>query len=439
MKFLAPSRDRRSERGQVLVLLAVILPVLVLFAALAIDVGFAYVTKAKLSKAVDAACLTGMKNLAQGQATAQTLALNSFNANYGTSGLDAKLPSVNITFSINAAGQTQINVNATATIRTFFMGYFPQWSTVQVKDAAQAQRGKLIMSLVLDRSGSMNNNGGGAALPPAVTSFVGDFDNATDEVAMVSFGSDATVDVPINYNFITPITNAVNALKGNFTGATFGPGGLTLAQAQIDSVPILPSQNVTKVAVYFTDGHVNTIQDTFACTSKWGNTLYNYGGFDADNCGYSGRPCVDFFDPTTGTDLANSDYSSGVDKNGNPGHQPTPDCTGVTKFLSQQTGKLTTFTRAAVTADSQYRALQTANAMRAENPPTYIYAIGLGNSIDQTFLKEIVNDPSSPTYDPSQPVGLAVFVPNCPSPACTSNLQQVFQTIASQILLRLTQ
>ena len=124
MKLLAPAGIRRSERGQVLVLLAVILPVLVLFAALAIDVGFAYVTKAKLSKAVDAACLTGMKNLAQGQATAQTLALNSFNANYGTSGLDAKLPSVNITFSINAAGQTQINVNATATMENVFHGDF---------------------------------------------------------------------------------------------------------------------------------------------------------------------------------------------------------------------------------------------------------------------------------------------------------------------------
>ena len=108
------------------------------------------------------------------------------------------------------------------------------------------------------------------------------------------------------------------------------------------------------------------------------HTPYNYGGFDADNCGYGSRACVDVFDPSTGTDLANKDYSSGVDKNGNPGHQPTPDCTGVTQFRSRQTGKLTTFSRTAVTSDAKYRALQTATAMRTENPGMLIYSIGLG-------------------------------------------------------------
>jgi len=423
VKFRARMTKRRDEQGQILILLAVVLPILVLFAALAIDVGFAYVTKAKLSKAVDAACLTGMKNLSQGQATAQTLAQNSFNANYGSSGLDANPPQVNITFSTNAAGQTQINISATATIKTFFMGYFPQWSTIQVQDTAQAQRGKLIMSLVLDRSNSMNGNGGAAALPTAVTSFVNFFDNATDEVAMVSFGSNATVDVAINTNFVTPITNAVKAMK--FAGATFGPGGLTLAKAQNDSVPIQPGQNPSRVVVYFTDGYVNTIQDTLACTSSWGNTLYNYGGYD------SGSSCH-FFVPTTGTD-----WGSLV--SGNPPHQPTPNCTGVSNFYSQQDGMLESFTANHIAPEARYRALQTANAMRAENPPTYVYAIGLGDSVDAAFLQQIANDPSGATYDPTQPAGLAVTVPNCPSSTCTANLQQVFQTIAARILLRLTE
>jgi Mg-chelatase subunit ChlD len=423
--------DRRNDAGQILIIVAIVLPVLVLFAALAVDVGFAYVTKAKLSKAVDAACLTGMKNLAQGQNTAKTLAQNSFNANYGTSGLDGSPPQVDITFSTNASGQTQINISATATMKTFFMGYFPQWSTLQVKDSAQAQRGKLIMSVVLDRSASMNNNGGAAALPPAVTSFVNFFDNASDEVAMVSFASNATVDVAINTNFITPITNAVKAMK--FGGATFGPGGLTLAQVQNDSVPIQPGQNPSKVVVYFTDGYANTIQDTFNCTSTLGPTLYNYGGYDA-----SSGNVFDFFNPVDGADWESSG-SHGLDSNGYPPHQPPPDCTGVTKFISQITGQPTTFSRANITADAQYRALQTANAMRAENPATYVYAIGLGKLVDQAFLQQIANDPASATYNPNQPAGLAVFVPDCPSATCTAELQQVFQTIAARILLRLTQ
>jgi hypothetical protein len=75
--------------------------------------------------------------------------------------------------------------------------------------------------------------------------------------------------------------------------------------------------------------------------------------------------------------------------------------------------------------------------MRAEG--MYVYSIGLGNSVDSSFLQQIANDPASSTYDASQPQGLAVFAPSCPSSQCTAQLNQVFQTIASKILLRLTQ
>ena len=142
--------------------------------------------------------------------------------------------------------------------------------------------------LVLDRSGSMKNNGGSTALPPAVTTFVTYFDNTNDEVAMVSYASNAVVNVAINYNFKTPITNAANAMS--FSGGTFGPGGLTLAKAQNDSVAVQPGQNVVKVVVYFTDGYVNEIQDTFNCPAA---KLINYGGYDSGTS-------VDFFDPANG-------------------------------------------------------------------------------------------------------------------------------------------
>ena len=77
--------------------------------------------------------------------------------------------------------------------------------------------------------------------------------------------------------------------------------------------------------------------------------------------------------------------------------------------------------------------------MRTENPGMYVYAIGLGSNVDQTFLKQIANDPASPAYSSSQPEGMAVFAPSCPSTQCSAQLQQVFQTIAAKILLRLTQ
>jgi Flp pilus assembly protein TadG len=394
---------------------------MLLFMALAIDVGFAYVTKAKLSKAVDAACLTAMRNLAQGQTIARNLATNSFNGNYQVSSLDQVPPTVAVSFSTDSYGQTLVNVNGAATIRTFFMRMLPNYQTFSVNDSAQATRGKLVMSVVLDRSGSMASNGGSTALPPAVTTFINYFDNSNDEVAMISFASNATIDVPIGYNFITPITNAVNAMK--IAGGTFGPGGLTNAKTQNDSVAVLPGQNTVKVVVYFTDGYVNNIQDKLSCSGTL--TLYNYGGYDSGNW-------VDVFDPTSGTSLATYDGVSSW--------TPSNTCLkNVTKFTSAINGQLKSLNRTNVTADAQYRALQTATAMRTENPGMYIYSIGLGNSVDQAFLQQIANDPASSTYDPTQPVGQAVFASNCPSSQCSAELQQVFQTIAAKILLRLTQ
>ena len=412
----------RDNRGQTLVLFALALSSLVLSLGLAVDLGFAYVTKAKLSKAVDGACLTAMRNLSQGQTTATTLATNSFNANYRATSLDANPPAVSINFSTDANGQTFVSVNATATIKTQFMALLPAFRTLPVSDSAQATRGKLVMSLILDRSGSMQTNGGASALPPATRTFVNYFDNTTDEVAMVSFASNATVDVSIATNFITPITNAANALSGHFTGGTFGPGGLTLAKSQNESVPVIPGQNVVKVAVYFTDGYVNVIQDNLSCNGTM--TLYNYGGYDSGNT-------VAFFSPTSGTSLATYSSSSQT-------WSPSNFCLkNLAGFTSAIDGTTKAFTRSNVTADARYRALQTANAMRAEG--MYIYAIGLGTSVDNAFLQQIANDPASSSYNAAQPVGMAVFVPNCPSSTCSSDLQQVFQTIAAQILLRLTQ
>src|ERR1022692_3719364 len=54
-------------------------------------------------------------------------------------------------------------------------------------------------------------------------------------------------------------------------------------------------------------------------------------------------------------------------------------------FTSAIDGTIKSFTRAHVTADAQYQALQTAGAMRAEG--VYVYSMGLGSSPSTTFLQ----------------------------------------------------
>ena len=65
---------RQGERGQVLILCALCLTVLLLFVGLAIDFGLAYVTKANLGKGVDAAALTAARYSAQGTSASTALA-----------------------------------------------------------------------------------------------------------------------------------------------------------------------------------------------------------------------------------------------------------------------------------------------------------------------------------------------------------------------------
>ncbi len=78
-----------------------------------------------------------------------------------------------------------------------------------------------------------------------------------------------------------------------------------------------------------------------------------------------------------------------------------------------------------------YRAEQLANTMRTQG--ITVYSIGLGDTINQSYLQQVANDPASPTYDANEPVGLAAFAPTA------NDLETVFQTIASKIILRLTQ
>lgn len=471
-------RFHRKEEGQVILWLAFGLPLLILFAAMALDMGLIYQTKAKLGNAVDSAVLTGARNYSQGTATAQTLGTDMFQVNYGSA-----TPTLTWTWcpsdpSCPSGSPISSTLKATATVNTTFMAYLPKFAQWSLSDTGQATRSNLIMSIVLDRSGSMGCGGtgldcGGVALQSAVPTFVGDFTNGTDHLAMISFSDDARVDVAMTTNFNSAMDTVVSGLK--WDGGTFGTGAgtntfdtvhgppLNLADYQNSTVTFPAGQPYVKVVVYFTDGLMNTIQDNLQCqNTPPGKTLYNFGGRDNPTDPF------DFFDPTQDTwetgDLSyyyggstskGSGTGVGCPKtagqtgycNGNPPLNATYSCKGVTTFPSQQYGTGVTFSTSAITAEAQYRAIYTANLMRSETPvPTYIYVIGLGNAINvastQTFLATLANDPQGlygNPYNQNQPDGLFLPVVNCPSSTCTADLNQAFQKIASKILLRLSE
>ena len=276
---------------------------------------------------------------------------------------------------------------------------------------------QLIMTLVLDRSGSMGffnppvGSGGGAYLPDAVTNFISLFDDSKDDVSMVSFATTASVDVPMGKPFKNAIISAATNLL--YAGATFSQGGLAKAQPQNNSVVLQTNQAALKVVVFLTDGLANMIQDTLSCPSQ---TTWNFGGYDAPN------QFVAFFDPSAPvTAQGQGQASCFVSDNGTPSCCPS---TG--QFFSQLSNSLKSFTQTNVSAEAKYRSLQTANQMRAQG--MYIFSIGLGSTVDTTFLRQIANDPASPTFNPALPVGATLTTTNA------ADLTIIFHSIASKIL-----
>jgi hypothetical protein len=304
---------------------------------------------------------------------------------------------------------------------------------LSVNAFAEAIRNPLHMSLVLDVSFSMTRNGGSAALAPAVQNFIADFDpqnnNTTDWVSMVTFGTSSSVPVQMSQPFQTKINNAVSGVNWGVVNWTNSQAGLTSGQSQIESIAVPAGQNVIKVAVFFTDGWPNIIQDRLKC-SVLSATLTDvmYCGCDTGDIslGLCANTPVRFFNPSTCS--SNNTCSTTV-------------CTATT-FPDQQTASNqelldVTYCGAgsAKQSDAMYRAIQVANNMHANK--TYVYSIGMGTAITgqpiaQDFLRQIANDPASSTFNPNQPIGEAVFASD------STQLTQVFQTIAAKILLRLS-
>jgi Flp pilus assembly protein TadG len=427
------------EHGQVLWMFVLLLVVLIGFVGLGVDLGFAYISRARLSKAVDAACLNGIRNYWQGATAASTIASNTFFLNYRACGRDVAPPSVNISF-VSSNQNTFLNVQASVAINTFFIRVLPAiggapWRTLTVGDSAQAIRTKVYLALVLDHSGSMDpkhlptpvgdgcGTGGGTNLPAAVNSFAGYFSDTIDEASVVSFGSTATVNVPMEQPFKSDVATAVSNLF--WCGGTFSQGGMTNALVQENSVTIPANQSALQVVVFFTDGLANMIQDKLNCPAT---TVWNFGGEDPASTSCPETSGVFFFSPAT----ADTCPAQGTGYSCFAADNTTPSCCSVTQFHSNQYGTMESLTRANVTAEAQYRCIQVAQQMQQEN--ILVYAIGLGGvDVNMSFLSQVANATNSPTYNSSLPTGLALLADS------PSELQPYFDQVAQDILYRLTQ
>ena len=250
---------RRLEResGQVAVLVALCLVLLAGAVGLAIDSGRAYLVRARLSAAVDAASLAAARAVSRGEdatarnASAEAAAGRAFHANYP----DGYLGSTPVLHPLGLRldnGRVVVDASATAVMPaglTSVMGF----TRLDIGADAQAVRRDLDLALVLDTSTSLAP--AAQQVREAAAQFLERFDPDTDRVALLHFAYGAVVDAPIRSEargFDRPALRAqLQALQ--FHGYTNSAEGLWQGQAQLDA--IAPAQRSTlRVMVFFSDG-----------------------------------------------------------------------------------------------------------------------------------------------------------------------------------------
>ncbi|MGH7223015.1 MAG: VWA domain-containing protein, partial [Gemmataceae bacterium] len=298
--------------------------------------------------------------------------------------------------------------------------------TATATPTATAARVPVVMSLILDKSGSMTANGGSVALPSAVQDFIGNFDDSTDHVAEISFSTVASVDVPMTMPFKSQIDTAVAALQ--FGGGTFSQQGLLFGQQQIETIPVSSGSSFVRAAVFFTDGWANMEEPTtpLPATGESACCLKYYGeGTTIIGGGASGDSGM-FFSPSNGSNY-NCAFFVPTGQRCARGGGGGGTCCDATTFTSAEYGTSEALTETNVVTDATWLAVQAANNMRTQDN-TVVYAIGMGDDVNEVFLQEVANDPASPTFDPNEPVGEAVFAPT------STQLDQVFENIASKML-----
>lgn len=239
----------RDQRGAVAALLGLLVVPLFIVLGLAIDGARAYLLKAKLQQAIDAAGLAGGQALGTGDPD-EAIQMY-FDANYPGDFLGGQIDAFDVTIDQTAG---TVTVDATATIPTAFMRVagIPD-VTVNARTVIQRANTGIELALVLDDTGSMQANGK-----------IGALKNAAHELLQILYGNNNTLDNL--WVAVVPYRGAVNVgsqhtdwLTG-YDPAAFAPdswAGCVEARAAPHDQGDLPPSSEPLVALLWPSGPGN--------------------------------------------------------------------------------------------------------------------------------------------------------------------------------------
>ena len=233
------ARGRRREGGVILLLGCVCMPVVMGMLALSIDLSVMYSVKARLQMACDGAAIAALRSLSLGQtvsaqaASATSVAGNWFKANFsgtfmGTYGTTDP-PTVTVVQD-PATFITRVTVTASTNVPSYFMKFWNVGASL-IPATSEASRRNVVITMVLDRSGSMNTGSYSGQTPcqvmvTAAKQFTGMFQPNRDYIGLVTFAETAYIAQSPTQNFqnVLGYKNAAGNAVGSLDSITCSGG-----------------------------------------------------------------------------------------------------------------------------------------------------------------------------------------------------------------------
>jgi Flp pilus assembly protein TadG len=409
----------KNEKGQAVIMAAFALFAILAVLGLAIDLGRFVVVRAELSKAVDGAALAGARVLPTGRSNAQKAAYEYAQMNFADDYMSTASHRFSVRFDPDPT-HARIGVTGAADMPSMFLKLVGIHHTT-VTAFAEAERRPLSVALVLDNTESLSKGFSGTDaigyLRTAAGKFVRFFDDDMDQMALVLFSTGTELRFPLGHDF----TSSMTATTGSMAAVAFTnlSDGLIAGRNELQNDPNRAS---FRALVFFTDGRATALRDVF-----------RVGGVPTDAV-ITGKQ-----DPVSGHVWEQLYQFHRLDEKINGLHYTAP----VFPNGSDKT---------VVNLQSQANQNLRQAAALARREGITIFTIGLGNPSaheawkqpDAELLIQIANAPdgidprtggvlANPIYDPNQPKGGFFFAPDA------TQLDSVFEQVARQIVLRLTQ
>jgi Flp pilus assembly protein TadG len=269
-------RNRRKEHGIALVVTTAAMFVVFPVVGLAIDAGFLFAVRAKLSAAVDAAAIAAARSLAKGMTMSEQAdaaadrARAFFHANYPDGFLSTLDKTVTVSVDESQAKRRTVLVTGSVDVGLFFMRTIGQdQSTVSAE--GRATRRDVNLMLVLDRSGSMDNSDSCGPMRDAAKSFVDFFANGRDQLGLITFGMSYYMAQQPTMYFKPGLENIINGID-----CSGGTGSAQALKKGYDELSSLGEPGALNLIVFFTDGLPNGITATWPVKKK-SDQRYGYG------------------------------------------------------------------------------------------------------------------------------------------------------------------